>query len=310
MSTRPRILLDCDPGVDDAFAMFCATRFADLAAVTTVSGNVRIENTTRNALYILELIGVEVPVHRGADAPLSAPPTFAGEIHGASGLGALETPEPQRTASKIGAVEAILEFCSKGDAIIVATGPLTNIALAVQTDPTISQRIAALHWMGGSTTRGNTTEFAEFNAWADPHAMDLTFRSGIPLTMYGLNLTHQVRMTDQNISALREAGTPTSVPASDFLAYYRERASATEIGQPMHDPCPLLGVTHPALFTVEESPMVAHVDGERRGMTEERARQSVAPPGDASVHNVARTADADRLLALISEAAIDPLGGS
>lgn len=308
MNPRPRILLDCDPGIDDAFAIFCAARFTELAAITTVSGNVRIENTTRNAMHVLELAGLDVPVHRGSAAPLAVPPAFAGEIHGSSGLGSLVTPEPAMQESQIDAVQAILDFCAGGDALIVATGPLTNIARAVQRDPSLFERVAALHWMGGSTGAGNKTAFAEFNAWADPHAVDVTFRSGIPLTMYGLNLTHQVRMTDTHIHELHAAGTTSSIPAAEFLTFYRERASAAERGQAMHDPCALLGLTHPALFTVESSPMVAHVDGERRGMTEERAPQTADPgTGATAAHYVARTADADRVLALISAAAIEPM---
>jgi len=264
MSERPRILLDCDPGIDDAFAIFCALRFTDLAAVTTVSGNVRVEHTTRNALYVLELAEANVPVHRGAAVPLSVPAKFAGHVHGAAGLGDTPTPKPVSEENDTGAVEAILEFSAGGDATIVAIGPLTNIALAIQEDPSIKDRIAHLHWMGGSTTAGNVTPLAEFNAWADPHAVDVTMSSGIALTMYGLK---------------------------------------DSLGQPMHDPCALLALTHPALFDIDVSPIVAHTsDDERRGMTVENSSEMTS----GRLHNIARRADAPSVIDLIIDAAIDP----
>lgn len=300
MTSRPRILLDCDPGIDDAFAIFCATRFADLAAITTVSGNVPIEHTTRNALHVVELAGAEVPVHRGASAPLVLPAAFAEGIHGVAGLGPNETPLPARSEHTTPAVEAILDFCAPGDANLVATGPLTNIALAVLRDPTVVNRIARLHWMGGSTTAGNTTPLAEFNAWADPHAVDVVLRSGMPLTMYGLNLTLQVRMTQEHITILEDAGSVSSVPAASFLSFYRSKASKDDLGQAMHDPCAVLGLTHPELFTVTPSSIVAHAEGEQRGMTEE------VDSSESSEHHIARLADAPAVIDLIIEAAIDP----
>lgn len=304
MTDSKRLLLDCDPGIDDAFAIFCACRFADLVAVTTVSGNVRIEHTTRNALHVLDLAGVDVPVHPGAAAPLSVPPMFADEVHGSTGLGATATPQPRREPSNIGAVEAIIDFCeSEGAATIVATGPLTNVASALLEHPSLTDSIEALHWMGGSTTVGNKTPHAEFNAWADPHAVDVVFRSGVPVTMYGLNLTHQVRMTDPHIEELAASDSVAAQRSAEFLAYYREQTGSGETGQAMHDPCALLGFTHPALFAMDESRIVAHVEGERRGMTEE-----VAPGADTPTHTIARVADARALLDLIVTAAASPSG--
>jgi inosine-uridine nucleoside N-ribohydrolase len=303
MSERPRILLDCDPGIDDAFAIFCALRFTDLAAVTTVSGNVRFEHTTRNALYVLELAEADVPVHRGAAAPLSLAAMFADDVHGAAGLGDTPTPTPVNEESDTGAVEAILDFCTGGDATIVATGPLTNIALAIQEDPSVTDRVAHLHWMGGSTTVGNVTPLAEFNAWADPHAVEVVMNSGLALTMYGLNLTRQVRMGSIHATALRQAGTPTSLQAADFLTFYESHGAGDGLGQPMHDPCALLAVTHPALFDIDVSRIVAHTsDDERRGMTVENSAETA----NGTLHNIARHVDAPSVIDLIIDAAIDP----
>lgn len=302
MSHRPRILLDSDPGIDDAFAIFCALRFTDLAAVTTVGGNVRIEDTTRNALYILELAGSQVEVHRGAAAPLHVRARSADAVHGVAGLGNHPTPQPSKNESSIDAIDAILDFCHGGNATIVATGPLTNIALAIGRDHTIVDRIAHLHWMGGSTDAGNVTRHAEFNAWADPHAVDVTMRSGVPITMYGLNLTRQVRMGADHVEVLLAAGSTTSLRAAEFLSFYEAHAMSEGDGQPMHDPCAVLGVTHPALFTCVTSPIVAHADEERRGMTE----VDPALDGASTTHHIARDADASALVDLIIEAAIDP----
>jgi len=179
---------------------------------------------------------------------------------------------------------------------------LTNIARALMLDPTIATKITALHWMGGSTGAGNKTAHAEFNAWADPHAVDVVFRSGLPVTMYGLNLTHQVRMSDVQLAQLQRAESRSAHEAAEFLTFYRDNTNSANVGQAMHDPCAVLGLTHPALFTTGTSPMVAHVDGERRGMTEEDVSNTDAPR-----QTIVRTAEADAVLDLIVDAAIQPV---
>jgi len=301
MTSPQRILLDCDPGIDDAFALLCALKFTELTAITTVSGNVSINNTTRNAQYLMELAGVDVPVHRGASSPLEVDGVAADEIHGSSGLGNLATPESARPESPIGAVDAILDFCAGGEATIVATGPLTNIALALIEDPSLVERISHLYWMGGGTEGGNVTERAEFNAWADPHALDITLRSGVSLTMFGLNLTHQVRMGQREIDALRSAGSTTAAVLADFLEFYRQNGAQHEAGQPMHDPCALLGLTHPDLFETTKSRIVTSTtDDENRGRT------FVHPPQTDTEHYVAVRANAPQVIDLIIQAAIDP----
>ena len=155
--------------------------------------------------------------------------------------------------------------------------------------------------MGGSTADGNVTPHAEFNAWADPHALEVVLESGTALTMYGLNLTHQVRMTSAHIEALRNADTETSTQAAEFLSFFESRDVEHGLGQPMHDPCALLGLTHPELFSFEESSMITEVDGERRGMTEERSAARAT-----TAHRIARTADAPAVIDLIIEAAENP----
>ncbi len=303
--TTPKIILDCDPGIDDAFALFCALRRGELIAVTTVSGNVQIEDTTRNALHLLDLVGrSDIPVHRGASTPLELEPTFAAYVHGPSGLGADTTPEPSRRHAATSAVDALVELTGEG-VTVVATGPLTNVAAAMLADPTLVDRIGHIHWMGGSTGSGNVTERAEFNAWADPHAVDVVFRSGVELSMYGLNLTHQVRMTGSHAGALRGASTPTSIKAAAFLDFYEANGVQDGNGQPMHDPCAVLGLTDGALFTSSTSHMVVGTaDDSTRGWT----RVVDAEPPNAAPITVVDTADAAAAIDLIMEAATSPAG--
>ncbi len=303
--TRPPIVLDCDPGIDDAFALFCALRYCDLRAVTTVSGNVRIEDTTRNALHLLDLTErPDIPVHRGAEVPLEVEPSFAAYVHGPSGLGADPTPAPSRDAEATDAVEALLAHASE-EVTLVATGPLTNVALALRADAQTMHRYRHVHWMGGSTTTGNVTDNAEFNAWADPHAVDAVFRSGLPLSMYGLNLTRQVRMAAPHSAALRQAATNSSAKAAAFLEFYEANGEQDGQGQPMHDPCAVLGLTDGARFTTTPSHMVVDTaDDSTRGWT----RVVDADATDAAPITVVETADAPFLIERIMAAAIAPDG--
>lgn len=293
--------MDCDPGIDDAFAILCALTYGDLAAVTTVSGNVSVDNTTRNAQWILELAGaLEVPVHKGAAAPLEIEPVFARDIHGESGLGTFATPDSSTPVSTVDAVDAIMEHCENANAVIVAIGPLTNIAQALLRDPTLATRIERLHWMGGSAVGGNTTPHAEFNSWADPHAVAVTVASNCPLSMYGLDLTYQVRLNNESIAELRDANTPTSVHLADFLSHYRSTTSSEELGQPIHDACAVLGATHPDLFVSTASRIVVETDS-----ADTRGKTTVREDPQAQQSHV-HTVDADTVRSMIIRAAIQP----
>ncbi len=295
-------LLDCDPGIDDAFAIFCASAFGDCSKIATVSGNVPIEHTTRNARYVAELAGLTATIHRGSDRPLRVEASFAGEVHGPAGLGTSETPDSSITESAMTAIDAIVEHGSTIGAVFVATGPLTNIARAFQQAPELVDTIGHLHWMGGSLGPGNVTAHAEFNAWADPHAAKQVLESGVTMTMYGLNLTHQVRMFPEHSSRLRASGTPTGRLAADWLDFYASRG-APGSGQPMHDPCAILGHLRPDLFDFEQ--MVVRVDADEaatRGATVSVASED---EGGSSIR-VAVSASVDEILDLIIDAATLP----
>ena len=192
-----RVIIDCDPGHDDAVALMVAHAYADVVGITTVSGNAPLHYTTQNALAVVELLGVATPVHSGAARPLAGNPQHATHVHGATGLAGARLPPPTAKVSGDDAAAFLIETTRlHPDVWIVAIGPLTNVAVALQRDAGLATRIAGISIMGGSTTVGNATAVAEFNVWADPEAADVVFRSGAPLRMCGLNLTHQLRTSD------------------------------------------------------------------------------------------------------------------
>ena len=208
MPTPRPVLLDCDPGHDDAVAILLAAGRPDaigLRAVTTVGGNAELEKVTLNARRVLTLAGVtDVPVAAGAAGPRRGDLMTALDVHGQSGLDGAELPEPAMELDPRAAVELMVD---RGPATVVATGPLTNVAELLERSPDTVQEIV---WMGGSTGRGNTRPYAEFNALVDPEAAEIVFASGKPLTMVGLNLTHQAQATPEVVERLRAVGNPAA----------------------------------------------------------------------------------------------------
>lgn len=305
--TRPRIILDCDPGLDDAFAIFAATRYAQVEAITSVNGNVNIDLTTRNALMVSQVAGLDVPVFRGAARPLVVEPGDAAEVHGDSGLDGPVLPELVRNEEDGAAVEALLDLTMDGDVTVVPVGPLTNIAEAIQRDPGFATRVPEFVLMGGSNTGGNVTAGAEFNIWADPHAAQILFSSGARIRVLALDITHQVLMGRAEEAALREAGTPTAIFGADLLRYYgdfHEKVFGSRSGA-MHDPVAVLAVTHPELFEVTDRHVAVEADSElTRGITIVDERPTSEPPNAGWVSSV----QADKVVELIMAAAINPLG--
>jgi inosine-uridine nucleoside N-ribohydrolase len=304
MSPVP-MLIDCDPGLDDAIALLTAAHVADLIGITTVNGNVGIDHTTRNALAVAELAGLDVPVHRGAARPLVNDPIDASRIHGATGLGTVTIPEPTREIASDDAVDFILDTSRSVDGLqLVAVGPLTNIAMALDADPTLPERLGGLTIMGGAAVGGNVTATAEFNIWADPEAADVVFRRGGPLTMAGLDVTHQVLLGARECRRLRAADSPTSVLAADLLDYAVERSRELKgwDGAPIHDACAVLAVTHPELFGGARRHVALELTGTHtRGMTVVDERDG--EPDDAHV-TVLRTVDSRSVVHHIVEAVI------
>lgn len=300
----PRIILDCDPGHDDAVAILLAARQCEVLAITTVSGNAPLEMTTANALLMCQLAGLDIPVHAGADRPLLVPAAHAPRAHGATGLDGPPRPDVHLEATSDNAVGCIVETVRAHDDVwLVPVGPLTNIALAIRQAPDIVERVAGISLMGGAVGPGNVTPTAEFNIWADPHAAQIVFGAGVPLVrMAGLNLTHQLCVGPNESAALRASeGTVAGFVAHLFdfyLAGYRERAGLD--AAPMHDPCAVLAVTHPDLFTFGTRHVDVETSGDlTRGMTVADER-----PGTVATPNceVAVSIDAEPALDLVIDA--------
>jgi len=302
---RPRLILDCDPGVDDAMAIIAASRWADLVGITTVAGNVALEHTTANACRLRSLLGLDVEVHAGADGPLVGRQEFARHVHGETGLGDVVLPEPDRGPDSAHAVEYLVEATRSEEGIhLVPIGPLTNVALALRADPGLADRVASITLMGGSALGvGNVSAAAEFNVFADPEAADEVFRCGARVTMLGLNLTHQVRMGAAHAAECRTIGTPVADAMAGLLEFYTVfHLAAEEVADgPVHDPCAVLAVTHPELFTFEGRPVHVELTGTHtRGMTlvDERGPRTL----EAGNCRVAYGVDADKVIALIMQA--------
>ena len=221
---RPRIVLDCDPGLDDAIAILTAAHHGELVGITAVNGNVGIEHTTHNALVTAQIAGLDVPVHRGAARPLIAPTMDAARIHGATGLGDVALPELTRAVASNDAVAYLCDMARAVDDLhLVAVGPLTNVALALRRDPDLRSLLAGLTIMGGGAHAGNVTPVAEFNVWADPEAAAIVFSEAAPITMVGLDVTHKVLLGGDEAARMRSAGTPAADFAAGLLEFAYDR---------------------------------------------------------------------------------------
>jgi inosine-uridine nucleoside N-ribohydrolase len=265
------VLIDCDPGHDDVIALATAAHWCELHGITTVGGNVALEHTTRNALASVQLLGVDIPVHTGARGPLVGQLQDASHVHGESGLAGAVLPEVTRRIAGDDAAGFIVEASRRVAGLwLVATGPLTNVALALQRDPALATRIAGISIMGGGTF-GNATAVAEFNIATDPEAADIVFRSGARLAMCGLDLTHQLLVDDEFVA--RAAALPNRFGpfCASFLGEYLatiRRLTGDGSDAALHDPCAVLVLTHPELFACAARDVAIELHGDHtRGMT-------------------------------------------
>lgn len=279
--TVKRLLLDCDPGLDDALALLLAHGDPDLelVAVTTVGGNVVLANTTRNALELREYLGfTDVPVASGAAGPLVREAKNAAEVHGIGGLGDVILPPARLPLENAHAVDVIIDTlkASPSEIHLVATGPMTNIALAVRAEPRIVEWAASFIIMGGSFTRGNTTPAAEFNIYADPEAAAEVFAAGWPVVMVGLDLTLQALVTDtirQRMLELGPLGKDLVVPLATF---WNDPQDPDWGGQAVHDVCAVAYLSRPDLFTVVPARVEVETQGQwTAGMTVTDFRSSI-----------------------------------
>jgi inosine-uridine nucleoside N-ribohydrolase len=303
MTAPTPLLLDCDPGHDDALAIVLALDpRLRLLGVTTVAGNAGLERTTRNAGRVLTLAGrSDVPVAAGADRPLVREPWVPVSFHGESGLDGADLPEPAVPPDPRTALELQVDVIRDASepVTIVATGPLTNVALLLRAAPGLHHRIAAIHVMGGSLGYGNTTASAEFNIWADPEAAHVVFESGRPLVMTGLDVTHGALLLPDDVGALEALGTRGGRVFADlmrfFAIHHRDRYGWD--GPPVHDAVAVARLLEPDL--VPAQPMRVDIDmtdGPGRGRTIADPEGLTGQPANAEV---GVSIDRERLMAML-----------
>ncbi|WP_017779589.1 pyrimidine-specific ribonucleoside hydrolase RihA [Aeromonas dhakensis] len=250
------VILDCDPGHDDAIALILALASPELKvlAVTTSAGNQTPDKTLNNALRILTLLGRDdIPVATGAPKPLARELIIADNVHGESGLDGPKLPDPAFAPVAMTALELMAKCLreSPEPVTLVPTGPLTNIALLLAAHPELKQKIARIVLMGGAAGAGNWTPAAEFNIYVDPEAADMVFKSGLPITMCGLDVTHQAQVMDEDIERVRAITNPVAQCVAgllDFFMIYHRDPKWGFAGAPLHDPCTIAWLLAPALF--------------------------------------------------------------
>ncbi len=307
--TPQALIIDCDPGVDDAVALMLAfgSEAFELLAITAVGGNVPVAKTARNARMLRQIAGrADVPLLMGADRPLRRAPSGAGEFHGAEGLGDMAPFEPDVPCADGHAADAIIGLVMARPAKSVALavlGPLTNLALALRKEPALAERLGPVAIMGGARSEGgNITASAEFNIWADPEAASEVLATGCDAVLFGLDATHQVRATDARMAALEALGTPMADAAAAMMRFSQrvEREIVGWDAPPVHDPCPVAWLAKPSLFELKPCRIGVETQSElTRGHTAVEFRGAVA---GSLPHRWAVSADADGVFALIKEA--------
>ncbi|MFQ1820597.1 pyrimidine-specific ribonucleoside hydrolase RihA [Aeromonas veronii] len=263
------VILDCDPGHDDAIALILALASPELKvlAVTTSAGNQTPDKTLNNALRILTQLGRDdIPVAAGAPKPLARELIIADNVHGESGLDGPKLPDPAFVPQAMTGLELMAKCLRESlePVTLVPTGPLTNIALLLAAHPELKGKIARIVLMGGAAGAGNWTPAAEFNIYVDPEAADMVFKSGIPITMCGLDVTHEAQVMDEDIERVRAITNPVAQCVAgllDFFMIYHRDPKWGFAGAPLHDPCTIAWLLAPELFHGVE----CRVDIETRG---------------------------------------------
>lgn len=269
-----KLVIDTDPGIDDAMAILYAALDPgiELLALTTVFGNVPVETATRNALWLVERAGLDIPVAEGAGKPLHLPPfTPPQHIHGDEGFGHLPAQTPTRAASPETAAEMLCRLAREhaGELVVCPIGPITNIALALQSDPDFARNVKQIVLMGGAVdVPGNITPHAEANAYHDPHAMEIVLQSGAPVVVVGLDVTLLTLLEAADFAALAERAPHHGGFLNDISAFYLDfyRTVGHE-GCALHDAMAVIAAQHPGLFRMEPAPLSAVTEGAEIGRT-------------------------------------------
>lgn len=312
MAARP-LVIDCDPGHDDAVAILlaCGSQAVDLKAVTTTFGNCAVDDATRNALQILELAGAShVPVGQGARVALNGVSTLGNYVHGVSGLDGPQMPPPSSRPVDADAVDLLREVIenSPEKVTIAATGPITNIARLVQLYPRVLEGVREIIFMGGSTERGNHTPTAEFNTFADPEALDVVLKSGVPVRMVGLNLTHQALANQsvvERMAAMDHAVGQTCAAWMGFFGDSYNRVWEFD-APPVHDPCTVASIIDSDVIEWRDAFIAVELSGEwTRGTTVVDIHHRY--PNQVPNAKVAMTLDVPRYWDLVTDA-LDRVG--
>jgi len=302
------IIIDCDPGQDDALAILLALgspEDLDVLAVTAVAGNVPLSLTEVNARKLVALAGrSDIPVYAGAGGPLVRDLVTAEFVHGKTGLDGADLPAPSVPLAEGHAALAIIDILRKkpeGTVTLCPVGPLTNIALAMRLAPDVVSRIEAIVLMGGAISVGNITPAAEFNIYVDPHAADVVFRSGVPLVMHGLDVTHKALVTPSRLAAIHAIGSEVSEAVHGLLTFYNifDQAKGEGHGAPLHDPCAIAYVMRPDLFDGRDCHVEIDIASEASmGRTLVDWRERLEQPVNACVID---QIDADGFFELLTE---------
>jgi purine nucleosidase len=267
--TPKRIIIDTDPGVDDAltFLLALASPEIQLEALTITQGNVTVEKGTRNALAVLELLhATHIPVAQGTSLPLVGPLLASDLVHGKSGLGNANLPEPTNIPVTQHAIDYLIErfLAEPGELSLFAVGPLTNVALAIRKEPRFAGAVKEMVIMGGSIREGgNITPQAEFNVYADPHAAHIVFHAGIPITLIPLDVTHKTMLYQNQIERLKQLSSSILkfiVDATSDYVHFTESKTGVP-GCALHDPLTLATVIAPELLTLEEHYVDVDISG-------------------------------------------------
>ena len=269
-----KILIDTDPGIDDAMAIFYAALHPDIEIVgmTSIFGNVTTNIAVRNAIVLAEKVGQPIPVAKGADKPLVMEPNDVSDyVHGVEGFGTMAAQPIKSKPLNEPAHEFICRMINEnpGEIILCPIGPLTNIALALEHDPTIVTKAKAVYIMGGGLNKGNVTEFAEANIWNDPHAADAVFEANWIVTMVGLDVTTRVQCVPTDFVKLAVSAPEIGGFLNEAVQFYMD-FYATHYGKrgcDMHDPTAIIAITDPQYFTIENHALEVIVDGARVGQT-------------------------------------------
>ncbi len=304
MSEKMKLIIDCDPGHDDAIAilMAMASPKIDLTAVTVVGGNQTLEKCINNALRIKEHFGFDFPVAAGASGPMMRELKVAPYAHGESGMDGPVIAPPKTAISDMSAVELMAKVISENDGktTIAALGPLTNIAILILAHPDLIEKIDKISIMGGAIFTGNRTPTSEFNIWEDPEAADIVFKSGIEIAMHGLDITYKAGILEAEWNKLRDTNTKSGIFIADILDFFSEYHKKFDRKLvPLHDPVAIAYLTNPEIFSCIKKDVVIDCDGELTlGVTVVDTR--VYAPDDGAV-TIGMEIDREKFIDIINE---------